>query len=75
MSSPHHPLNMTSPDGSFGPVVARNSEVLGSNRGRVGCLSSGLCIYSVPNCSNACSAVYDPVHDKEPLKSSDKRGA
>ena len=34
------------PDGSFSPVEAPNLEVLGSNPGRVGCLSSGLCIYS-----------------------------
>ena len=31
-------------DGSFDPVVARNSEVLGSNPGQVGYLSSRLCI-------------------------------
>ena len=43
------------PDGSSGPLVARNSEVLGSNPGWVGCLSSRLCIYSGPNCSKAWS--------------------
>ena len=39
--------------GSFGPVVARNSGVLGSNPDRVGCLSLELCIHSAPNCSKA----------------------
>ena len=29
---------LANPDGSFGPFVARNSEVLGSNPSRVGCL-------------------------------------
>ena len=46
---------LASPDGSFGPVVARNAEVLGSNPGRVGCSSSSLCIYIAPNCSKAWS--------------------
>ena len=41
------------PDGSFDPVVAQNSEVLGSSPGRFRCLSSGLCICSDPNCSKA----------------------
>ena len=36
-----------SPDGSFVPVVLRNSEVLGSNRGRVGFCHRG-CAYAVP---------------------------
>ena len=39
--------------GSFGPAVARNTEVLGSTPGRVRCLPSRLCTYSVPNCSKA----------------------
>ena len=39
---------LAGPDGSFIPVVAQNSEVLGSNPDRVGCLTSGLCIYSAP---------------------------
>ena len=37
--------NIPSPDGSFGPVVARNAEVLGLHLGRVGGSSSRLCIY------------------------------
>ena len=37
--------------GSFESVVAQDSEVLGSNPGRVSCLSSRLCIYSATNCS------------------------
>ena len=45
------------------------SEVLGSNRDRVRCLSSGLCIYSAPNCQKAwnvpCSLYH--VHYKETL--------
>ena len=41
---------LAGPDGSFGPVVAQNAEVLGSNPGRV-----SLCIYSAPNCSKAWS--------------------
>ena len=32
--------NEAGSDGSFNPAVARNSELLGSNPGRVGCLSS-----------------------------------
>ena len=44
-----------SPEGSLDPVVARNSEVLSPNTGRVGCLSSRLCIYSAPNWWNAWS--------------------
>ena len=68
---------LDSPDGSFGPVVARNSEVLVSNPGRVRCVSSRLCIYSAPNCSKAWSAqcclwYYMYMHYKEPLKSFDK---
>ena len=46
--------NGTGPDGSFDPVVARNSEVLASNSDRFVCLSTRLCIYSAPNCSKAC---------------------
>ena len=41
---------LADPDGSFDAVVAQNSEVLGSNPGRFGYLSSGLCIYIAPNC-------------------------
>ena len=37
--------------------LARNSEVLGSNPGRVGYLSSRVCMYSAPNCPNACSSL------------------
>ena len=39
------------PIGSFSPVLARNSEVLGSNPDWVGYLSLGLCKYSALNCS------------------------
>ena len=35
---------LAGPDGSFGPVVARNAEVLGLNPGRVGFSLSSLCI-------------------------------
>ena len=42
-------LRRAGPDGSFGPAVPRNSEVLGQNPGRVGYLSSILCIYIAPN--------------------------
>ena len=51
---------------------ACNLEVPGSNPGRAGYLSSWLCIYSAPNCSNAWSvysAAYATVYYKEPLKS------
>ena len=41
--------------GSFDPTVDRKSEVLGSNPGRVGYLSSRLCIYSAPSCLKAWS--------------------
>ena len=33
---------LASPDGPFGPAMARTSEVLGLNPGRVGYLSPGL---------------------------------
>ena len=61
-------------DCSFGPVVARNAEVLGSNPGRVGCSSSSLCIYTVLQTVQSlgvCCAVCGTVHYKEPLKSFD----
>ena len=45
-------LNYAHRFGLFCPVVARNSEVLGSNPGWVQSLSSGLCIYSASNYSN-----------------------
>ena len=41
------------PDSSFDPVVARNSEVLDSNPGRVGCLALGWYIYCAINCSKS----------------------
>ena len=51
-------------------IVARNSEVLGSDLGRFGL---GLCTYSVPRSRpGECSAVYGTVYYKEPLKSFDK---
>ena len=61
---------------SFNPLVARNSDVLGSNPGQVGYLSSRLCIYSAPNCSKVgvYSDVYGTVHYNEPLKSFDTSG-
>ena len=43
------------PDASIDPLVAQNSKVLGSNPGRVECLSSRLYIYNALNCSNASS--------------------
>ena len=67
---------LAGPDDSFGPVVARNSEVLVSNPGHTGCVSSKLCIYSAPNSSKVWSAqccLWYTVHYKEPLKSFDKR--
>ena len=36
---------------------ACNLEVPGSNPGRGGYLSSWLCIYSAPNCSNDCTVL------------------
>ena len=36
------------PDGSFGPVVVRDSDVLGWNPSPFGYVSSMLCMYSVP---------------------------
>ena len=68
----------TSPDDSFNPVVARNSEVLGSNPDRAGYLSSRLCIYTVlqtVQMTGVCSDVYCTVHHKELLKSLDKSRA
>ena len=59
---------LADPDDSFNRVVARSSEVLSSNRGRVGCLSSRLCLYSVPNSSNAWHAFYDIVHYNRALR-------
>ena len=41
------------PDGSYGPVEYQNSEVLGLNPGRVGYVSSKLCMYSALNRSKA----------------------
>ena len=44
---------LAGPYGSFVSTEACNLEVPGSNPGRAGYLSSWLCIYSAPNCSNA----------------------
>ena len=65
---------LAGPDGSFGPVVARNAEVLGSNPGRVGCSSSSLCMIVLQTVQRpgVCSAVCGTVHYKMPLKSFDK---
>ena len=57
---------LAGPDDSFDPVDVRNSEVLFSNPGLVGCVSSRLCIYS----AGVHSVVYGTVPYKEPLKSS-----
>ena len=46
-----HPIRGIGPDGSFDPFVARKSEILGSNPGRVGYLSSRLYVCSAANCS------------------------
>ena len=64
--------------GLFGPIVTQNSKVLGSIRGRDGCLSSGLCVYKVFQTvqkSGVCRFVYGTVHYKKPLKSFDKSRA
>ena len=42
---------LAGPDGSLDPAMTRNSEVLGSNPGRVRCLSLWFCIYNYPNCA------------------------
>ena len=62
------------PDGSFGPVVARNSRYrvripTGSDVCHRGCAYTVLQTVQMPV---VCSAVYDTVHYKEPLKSFDK---
>ena len=64
--------------GSFSPVMARNSEVLGSNSDRVRCLSSSPndrgCAYTVlltVQRHGVCSAVYGTVHNKQHFKSFD----
>ena len=60
-------------DGSFGPVVARNAEVLGSNSGRWDARHR-VCAYTVLQTvqrPGVCSAVCCAVHYKEPLKSFD----
>ena len=49
----------------------------GFESGRVGYLTSGLCIYNDPNCSEAWSVhccLYNTVHYKERLKSFDRSG-
>ena len=51
------------PDDLLGAVVARNSNVLGSNFSQVRCLSLGVCGYSAPNCSKAWSVLrYCTLH-------------
>ena len=57
-------IQMAGPDGSFGPVVARNSEVSGSNPGWVGCLSLGLSFTVFQTVNRHRSAVYGTVHHK-----------
>ena len=60
-------------DGSFGPVVARNADVLGSNPGRWD-VRHRVCAYTVLQTlqkPGVCSAVCGTVHYKEPLKSFD----
>ena len=66
---------LAGPDGSFGPVVAQNSEVLVSSPAGSDVCYRG-CAYSARNCSKAWSAqcCLWYVHYEEPLKSFDKRG-
>ena len=75
--SPHGLRQGLIPHGPFDPAVAQNSESLGSNPGRVKCLSSRLYIYSAPHCSKTgvCSDAYDTVPYREPLKLFDKSRA
>ena len=49
----HAPFKL--PDGSFGPVVARNSKVLGLNPGHPGCAYTVLQTVQMPR---VCSDVY-----------------
>ena len=60
---------LAGPDGSFGPVVAQNSEVLVSNPTGSDVCYRG-CAYSARNCSKAWR--YGTVHYEEPSKSFDK---
>ena len=56
---------LAGPDCPFGTVVARNSEQVGSNPGRVIC--HRVCAYTVLQAvprPGVCSAVYDNVHYK-----------
>ena len=60
------PEIVAGPDGSSGPVVARHSQVLGSNPGRVGCLSyTGIQNVQRPG---VYIVVYGTVYHKKPLK-------
>ena len=45
------------PEDSFGPVVARSAEVLGSNPVQVGCSSSSLCILQCSKLFNGLECV------------------
>ena len=56
------------PDGSFDLVVARNSEVLGSNPGPVRYLSSTYTVLQAVQRPGVCGAVYSTVNYEEPLK-------
>ena len=53
---------MAGSDGSFGMVVAPNSEVLALNPDRVGCLSLRLRIYSAANPLKTWSVQYSLWH-------------
>ena len=62
----------TGPDGSFNPVLARNSEVLGSNPDRACACTVHVQAVQI---HGVYSAAYGSVHYKEPLKSFDRSRA